>query len=498
MKKQSLNPYLPSYEYIPDGEPRVFGDRLYVFGSHDRFGGKQFCMNDYALWSAPLDDLADWKYEGIIYHKTQHPGNEDGKRPMYAPDVAQGPDGRYYLYYSLADDRALAVAVCDTPAGNYEFLGFVSSAAGVPWGQGENDFMPFDPGILVDEDGRIHLYAGQGPMTKGEIRKSYKKHFRNTAYHVELEPDMVTMKGHPTELLPSLRNSKATGYEGHEFFEANSIRRFNGTYYFIYSSVQCHELCYCMSDRPDRGFVFGGTLTSNGDIGLDGPTETINPKDGTVEPINQKKANSAIKYYTGNNHGSILKLGDSYYIFGHRHTGRSQFSRQGYADPITMTEDGHFLQAERTSCGLNQGPLSGRGIYEARIACQLYSAAGACFSSPATQNLKHPAITQSGEDREENPDQYIANMQDGTCAVFKYFQLGTAKTIGIRTRGTGHGIMLVTDAENYGKVLASIPVYPSRTWKKSWCDLASVSGAKPLYFRYVGKGSVDFMNFCLK
>ena len=47
MKKQAFNPYLPSYEYVPDGEPHVFGDRLYIYGSHDKFNGKRFCENDY-------------------------------------------------------------------------------------------------------------------------------------------------------------------------------------------------------------------------------------------------------------------------------------------------------------------------------------------------------------------------------------------------------------------------------------------------------------------
>ena len=57
-KKQAFNPSLPSYEYVPDGEPHVFEDRLYVFGSHDRFNGKEFCMNDYVGWSCPVDDFA--------------------------------------------------------------------------------------------------------------------------------------------------------------------------------------------------------------------------------------------------------------------------------------------------------------------------------------------------------------------------------------------------------------------------------------------------------
>ncbi len=47
MKKQALNPFLPGYEYIPDAEPYVFGDRLYIYGSHDRFDGDDFCLNDY-------------------------------------------------------------------------------------------------------------------------------------------------------------------------------------------------------------------------------------------------------------------------------------------------------------------------------------------------------------------------------------------------------------------------------------------------------------------
>ena len=128
--KQAFNPYLPNYEYVPDGEPHVFGDRLYVFGSHDRFGGRTFCMNDYVAWSAPVEDLKDWRFEGVIYKKTEDPANPRGNKSMYAPDVARGPDGRYYLYYGLADQYKLNVAVCDTPAGEYHYYGCVTSRGG--------------------------------------------------------------------------------------------------------------------------------------------------------------------------------------------------------------------------------------------------------------------------------------------------------------------------------------------------------------------------------
>ena len=68
--KQVTNPYLPSWEYVPDGEPYVFGDRVYVYGSHDFFNGDLYCMGDYVCWSAPVDDLGQWRYEGGIRTRT--------------------------------------------------------------------------------------------------------------------------------------------------------------------------------------------------------------------------------------------------------------------------------------------------------------------------------------------------------------------------------------------------------------------------------------------
>ena len=84
---QAFNPYLPGYEYIPDGEPRVVDGRVYVYGSHDRFGAPMFCVNDYVCWSAPVDDLSAWRYEGVIYKRDQDPLNRRGFRSLYAPDM---------------------------------------------------------------------------------------------------------------------------------------------------------------------------------------------------------------------------------------------------------------------------------------------------------------------------------------------------------------------------------------------------------------------------
>ena len=75
--KQAFNPYTPLNEYIPDAEPHVFGDRVYIYGSHDKEGGDTFCMLDYVTYSAPVDDLTNWRYEGVIFKASQDPLYKD-------------------------------------------------------------------------------------------------------------------------------------------------------------------------------------------------------------------------------------------------------------------------------------------------------------------------------------------------------------------------------------------------------------------------------------
>ena len=157
--KQVFNPYLPLNEYIPDGEPHIFGDRVYIYGSHDKEGGDDFCMLDYVTWSAPVTDLKDWRYEGVIYQAKRDPLYPKYKY-MYAPDVVRGNDGRYYLYYSLANtypdcSYIMGVAVCDTPCGEFEYLGFVRHKDGTPM----QDYAIFDPACLND-NGVIRFYYG--------------------------------------------------------------------------------------------------------------------------------------------------------------------------------------------------------------------------------------------------------------------------------------------------------------------------------------------------
>ncbi|MDO4337394.1 MAG: family 43 glycosylhydrolase [Eubacteriales bacterium] len=507
--KQVFNPYLPSYEYIPDGETHVFGNRIYLYGSHDRFRGAGFCLNDYVCYSADVNDLTDWKYEGVIYKKEQDPRNQNipedapeqelmfgiepespedlnprGIHAMWAPDVVQGLDGRYYLYYCLDFLPEIGVAVCDSPAGKYEFLGLVKHEDGTPLGIKEGDLLQFDPGIFIDDDKTIYLYSGNAPM--------YKKYAneRQGSQVMRLKEDMVTIKEKPRKLMPSILESEGSGFEGHEFFEASSIRKIHGKYYFVYSSVQSHELCYAVSDRPDEGYRFGGTLVDIGDIFLDGRTE--------AQAVN----------CLGNTHGGIEKAGDQWYVFYHRQTNRTNYSRQGCAEKIYFDGHGNIRQAEVTSCGLNKGPLEGRGFYPARICCHLTAVNGAAFSHPESMKMDYPYLTQDIPDTDPTeelsrrdltePVQYIKNMKDGSTAGYKYFDLQDVKKVHLQIRGEARGTVEIRTCLN-GKVIGTVEVNISNDeWQEFHGKMNGTDGVAGLYFTFRGIGNFDFRGFVLE
>ena len=190
---QAFNPYLPSWEYTPDGEPHVFGGRVYVYGSHDRLHGHTYCLNDYVCWSAPVENLADWRYEGVIYGRSDDPDNADGEGCLFAPDVTRGPDGRYYLYYVLSNRGYVSVAVCDTPAGRYQYLGNVRYADGVRLGERAGDEPQFDPGVLTEGD-LTYMYTGF--CAPGDAS-------RTGPMMTVLGPDMLTVAKDPVTIMPS-------------------------------------------------------------------------------------------------------------------------------------------------------------------------------------------------------------------------------------------------------------------------------------------------------
>jgi hypothetical protein len=422
-----------------------------------------FCLNDYVCWSAPEDDLSDWRYEGVIYKKTDDPLNPDGRMCLYAPDVTVGPDGRYYLYYVLDKVSVVSVAVCDSPAGTYEFYGYVHYPDGVRLGDREGDPHQFDPGVLTEGD-ITYMYTGfcnkDDESAKGSIA-------------TVLGADMLTVIEESVVVVPSGYCGKNTPFEGHEFFEASSIRKFGDIYYFIYSSVQMNELCYATSRYPTRDFQYGGVIVSNCDLNID-----------SYKPAMQQS------YPNGNNHGSIIKIGEQCYVFYHRQTNGTWFSRQGCIEKIQINDDASIDQVEMTSLGGNGKPLVGKGEYPAYIACNLY------LGQDTGTGVQNPKIMQDGRDGDEEPG-YVANITNSTIIGFKYFECQDIKKITIKTRGYCNGIFEVKLSPE-GKSLGSIPVEFTNIWTEFSSDIAVPNGVHAIYFHYKGGGNAAFLSFTLE
>ncbi len=483
MKNQAFNPYLPSFEYIPDAEPHVFDGRVYIYGSHDKYNGISFCLNDYVTWSAPIDDLSDWRFEGYIWHRSDDPKTYHSfLNSLFAPDICKGKDGRYYLYYFIGYNSLISVAVSDRPNGPFKFLSHIKYKDGTNIGT-KKEPLQFDPGVFVDDDGKVYLYTGFGPKSASPFMIG-KKPTSEGSMCFELEDDMYTIKDGFTYIgVPAINGAKGTKYEGHEFFEASSMRKINGRYYFIYSSFLGHELCYAIGSSPKGPFEFGGTLVSIGDIGINGHT---NPKNASN--------------YTGNTHGSLIEINGKYYVFYHRQTNRHQFSRQACAEEVFIDETGHIKQVETTSCGLNGGPLSGKGTYEARIACVLKNPSGNRFYGISKgPKGSEPFFTQVGSDREDNPDQYVANIRKGVLVGYRYFNLKDTSSITLKLRGKANGCVNIYSDEEKKNLIGKIEIQcKTSAYSVFKGELKHNSNKSGLYLSFDINGHVDFKSFTLE
>lgn len=472
MKKQVMNPYLPLWEYIPDGEPRIFENRLYIYGSHDFAGGYHgYCPGDYMSWSAPLDDLSDWKCHGVLYSRSESPdlAAEDA---MAAPDVVKGPDGKYYLYYNTNSQMACRVAISDSPQGPFRYYGDVQTSDGVPY----TEYKMFDPGVLVDDDGKVYLYVGfcmAGPVP--EAFRGMRSPFAETSLGFRLDSDMKTILDGPVPILPGGNVTQGTGFEGHGFYEASSPRKVNGRYVMVYSAETSHEMAYALADAPLGPYTFAGPLVSSADLGLNGNTEPVMPY--------------------GNVHGGIVQLGGDWYIFYHRQTSGIECARQGCAEKLPIREDGWFGMAEITSCGLNGGPLIDEGRYNAAYCCHL-TGENIYKGKMDVRTRRTESDTHIWEETNpENPEHsvhYIANIRSRTEVGYKYFDFHAPKAVTLRLRGQGNvSIRVSLDRKTeIGRKEAELV----GDWQEVTVLLAECTGVHGLYFTFDAQ-SAQFESF---
>jgi hypothetical protein len=446
------NPYMPLWEFIPDGEPYVFDDpdvpgkkRVYVYGSHDNLI-KYYCGRDQVVWSAPVDDLTNWRYDGVIFEsKTDANGkklNPDGVGDvLYAPDVTVVTDANgkktYYLYPNVQHDkRNSLVAKSDRPDGPFVPVNWSKEKADETVGP-----FAFDPACFVDDDGRVYGYWGFERSFAAELDPTTMATVKPGTKIVE---DMIP--GHKQDHL-------------YRFFEASSIRKIKDKYVFIYSRftnegefglpTTNYTLAYCYSNNPLGPWTYGGTI-------IDGRgRERLS--DGTVV---------ATACPSGNTHGSICEINGEWWVFYHRQAGTSEYSRQAMVAPINVEvqegKDGYvrISEAEFTSEGFCTEGLDPYKKYPAGIACYYTGPKQAVQVYPnVTYYGSHTNINRIKYDGKTNPyDESInkcemVNNTSGSVIGYKYFNF--RKTFG------KDNLSLLLDITKEG-VAGSIDVYIDR------------------------------------
>ena len=231
-----------------------------------------------------------------------------------------------------------------------------------------------------------------------------------------------------------------------------------------------------MSRKPTGPFDYRGVIISSCDMGID-----------SYKPAGKPM------YYTANNHGSMERIGDDWYIFYHRHTNGTNYSRQGCFEKLRFREDGTIEQAEMTSCG-GVRPLKGEGYYPAYIACHLFTDTETVYVPwSGWMDDRFPKITQEIEEGGRGIG-YIANMRSSATAGFRYFDCRGVKRITIRTKGYARGEMEIRTAWD-GEKLGSIPVSYANVWRDTSAEISIPDGVHALYFTFTGQGHLQFAGF---
>ena len=414
------NPYMPLWEHIPDGEPYVFEDpdqpgkqRVYVYGSHDDLIDA-YCGRDQVVWSASVDSLNNWRYDGVILvvdkNAKGEPFDSAGTADvLFAPDVTLVTDANgKKTYYLFPNDqtgfRNGLIAKSDRPDGPFEVCNWNAENPNQVDG-----VLQFDPAVFVDDDGRVYGYWG--------FERSYAAEFDPTT--------MATVKPGTkvVEDMVSGRNQEGV----FSFFEASSIRKIKDKYVFIYSRftkdgefgmpTSNYTLAYAYSDNPLGPWTYGGTII-----------------DGRAREKDEQGNAIASATPDGNTHGSICEVNGQWYVFYHRQTGTNEYARQAMVAPIDVkVEEGKggkvvISEGEYTSEGFALNGLNPLERHSAGIACWYTGPKPATHEWP--NNTFYGSYVEAGYGTDSNfAEPYalknntnrVVNNTAGSIVGYKYF-----------------------------------------------------------------------------
>ena len=466
---KGANPYMPLWEHVPDGEPRVFehnGEkRVYVYGSHD-IERREYCGRNYVVWSAPVTDLTDWTCHGVSY-ETHYDSI------LYAPDVVKKGD-TYYLY--AAEKRGGLIVVASAKA---------------PWGPFENPVetkLGFDPGILVDDDGRVYAYWGGCAAP---------------CYIAELEEDMATIRegtlvsnplGHSTCPWNPEDDGHISLIDG--FFEASSPRKVLGKYVYIFSrryekpvpELGVFEpnngfLSYRFSDSPFGPFIGGGDISFNGG-------EILRDAEGV----------GTMTYPWGNNHGSIMEVNGKWYVFYHRQTGVNEFSRQAMLEPVDVAlgSDGALYIGDIRY--LNGEPVSSRPVemtsqgahVNGLDAFSWISAGYACHIHGSRQR----AYVEPRYEQRDDISTPVVGITSGTTVGFRYLQFGGNAPQTVTAVMNRHRPMKVNvRLDSYRGRVAACLDFSGEESEQTAALTTGVVGKHAVYFEFLSDADGEIASF---
>ena len=425
------NPFLPLWEHIPDGEPYVFEDpdqpgkqRVYIYGSHDDLK-TEYCGRDQVVWSASVDSLNNWRYDGVILVVDKNgkgePFDSAGTADvLYAPDVTlvtMGVEKTYYLFPNdQAGGRNGLIAKSSRPDGPFEVCNWNADNPNLTDG-----VLQFDPAVFVDDDGRVYGYWG--------FERSYA---------AEFDPETMATVKPGTQIVEDMISGR--NQQGRfKFFEASSIRKIKDKYIFIYSRftedgefglpTSNYTLAYAYSDAPLGPWTYGGTI-------IDGRGREKDEQGNVIASATPD----------GNTHGSICEINGQWYVFYHRHTGTDEYARQAMVAPIDVkVEEGKGGKVEISEGEYNSNGFSLNGLdpferHSAGIACWLTGPKPAVHEWP--NNTFYGSYVEASYGAETNPatqealtasknidDPYdlryntnrVVNNTDGSIVGYKYF-----------------------------------------------------------------------------
>ena len=504
------NPYLPLWEHVPDGEPRVFEDpdnpgklRAYIIGSHD-VNYSNYCGPDIRMWSAPVEDLNQWRDEGPIFTWFV-----DGQwDTMFAPDLVEVKDratGKktYYLYpHSRGWRRTPMVCKGDRPDGPFTPINLTEDGRQCLPGS----LIDFDPSVFIenitdkkDKDYNIgfraYVFYGFQHSTACELDQ---KTMYSKREGTELIDPFIPAVSADGRLLDKAGSEYKALYKGQDpkdfnFFEASSIRQVGNKYVMVFSGYSGKEyglgntnsaLRYAFGDSPLGPWRSGGVLVDSRGVVL-----------------NEDGSKLITTNFGHNTHGSLQEINGQWYVFYHRPPRGFGNARQTMVAPVKITWDKKPVAKGGVVKITGYDPFTKDNVWTAKAAdgneytgaevtsegfqifglppYDYYSAGYACF-------VYGPGANDWMQDNHDvwNNSMDLAGIQNGGIVGFKYFGFGglAQDTKGCKAfEGTkkGDNVHLYLNLTPSGKGAFKIHVKLDDPWKGEEIGVINIDDNSP-------------------